>query len=92
MIRARVEGHMVATRKHPSLRGWRLLLCQPIDVEGRPEGQPQVAIDSYGAGLHSKVILSTDGSCARLAVGDPMSPVRMMIIAVEDEPGPEATP
>jgi len=83
---------MVATRKHPSLRGWRLLLCQPIDAEGRPEGQPQVAIDPQGAGLHSKVILSTDGSGARLVVGDPMSPVRMMIIAVEDETAPEAPP
>ena len=83
---------MVATRKHPSLRGWRLLLCQPIDVEGRPEGQPQVAIDPHGAGLYSKVILSTDGSGARLVVGDPMSPVRMMIIAVEDETSPEGAP
>jgi microcompartment protein CcmK/EutM len=90
MIRARVEGHVVATRKHPSLTGWRLLLCQPIDVAGRPEGQPQVAIDLYGAGLHSKVILSTDGSAARLAVGDPLSPVRLMVVAVEDEP--EAAP
>ena len=90
MLRARVEGHVVATRKHPSLTGWRLLLCQPIDAQGRPEGLPQVAIDPHGAGLHSKVIVSTDGSCARQVVGDPTSPVRLMIVAVEDEP--EAAP
>lgn len=87
MFRARVEGHVVATRKHPSLEGWRLLVCQPIDAAGRPEGQPQVAIDPHGAGLGSKVIVSTDGSAARLAVGDPRSPVRLIILAVEDEPG-----
>lgn len=90
MMRARVEGHVVATRKHPSLDGWRLLLCQPIDAQGRPEGLPQVAIDRHGAGMGSKVILSTDGSCAREVVGDPRSPVRIMVIAVEDEP--EAAP
>ena len=43
MMLARVEGSVVATRKHPSLTGSKLLLCQPIDGEGRPEGQPQVA-------------------------------------------------
>ncbi len=90
MLRAQVEGHVVATRKHPSLTGWRLLLCQPIDAQGRPEGLPQVAIDPHGAGPGSTVILSTDGSCAREVVGDPRSPVRIMIIAIEDEP--EARP
>ncbi len=90
MMRARVEGHVVATRKHPSLTGWRLLLCQPIDAQGRAEGLPQVAIDPHGAGLHSKVIVSTDGSVARQVVGDPRSPVRLMIVAIEDEP--EAAP
>jgi microcompartment protein CcmK/EutM len=85
MMRARVEGHMVATRKHPSLSGWRLLLCQPIDAAGHAEGQPVVAIDPHGAGLHSKVIVSSDGAAARLAVGDPRSPVRLMIVAIEDE-------
>ncbi len=85
MIRARVEGHVVATRKHPSLTGWRLLLCQPLDAQGRPEGVPQVAIDPWGAGLGSRVIISTDGSCAREKVGDPRSPVRLMIVGIEDE-------
>ena len=42
---ARVEGNMVATRKHPSLEGWRLVICQPIGASGEPEGAPQVAID-----------------------------------------------
>jgi ethanolamine utilization protein EutN len=84
MMRARVEGQVVATRKHPSFVGWRLLLCQPIDGRGEPEGLPQVAIDPYGAGMHSTVILSTDGVCTRAVVKDPTSPARIMIVAVED--------
>ncbi len=86
MLLARVEGNVVATRKHPSLEGWRLVICQPINGSGAPEGAPQVAIDAHGAGLHQRVILSSDGSAARKAVGDEQSPARWMIIGLVDEP------
>ena len=82
---SRVEGHVTATRKHPSLAGWRLALCQPVDAEGQPEGTPVVAIDGLGAGLHSRVVISSDGAAARAAVNDAMSPVRMMIVALVDD-------
>ena len=48
---ARVEGNIVATRKHPSLDGWRLVVCQPINLEGEDDGTPIVAIDPYGLSL-----------------------------------------
>ncbi len=86
MLLARVEGNLVATRKHPSLEGWRLVVCQPIDSTGKPEGTPVAAIDAHGAGMHQRVIISSDGSAARQAVGDNKSPVRMMIIGIIDEP------
>lgn len=86
MLLARVEGNLVATRKHKSFEGWRLVICQPIDGAGRPEGAPQVAIDSQGAGLHERVVISSDGSAARAAVKDPKSPARWMIIGIVDEP------
>jgi ethanolamine utilization protein EutN len=86
MLLARVEGNLVATRKHPSFEGWRLVICQPIDGTGRPEGAPQVAIDSLCAGLHQRVVMSSDGSAARAAVKDPKSPARWMIIGLVDEP------
>ncbi len=85
MLLARVEGNVVATRKHSSLRGWRLLVCQPINSSGAPEGAPQVAIDAQGAALHQRVIISSDGSAARTAVGDEKSPVRWMVVGVVDE-------
>jgi len=85
MLLARVEGNVVATRKHPSLVGWRLLICQPVNQTGEPEGVPQVAIDAHGAGLHQRVVISSDGSAARSAVGDEKSPVRWMIVGVVDE-------
>ena len=88
MLLARVEGNVVATRKHPSYEGWRLVLCQPMSAVGEPEGSPMVAIDAHGAGLHQQVIISSDGLAARKAVGNDKSPVRWMVTAVVDEREP----
>lgn len=82
---ARVEGSMIATRKHPSFEGWRLVICQPINKEGEPQGTPLVAIDAHGAGMHQHVIVSSDGKAARTATGDQKSPARMMIVGVVDK-------
>jgi len=86
MLLARVEGNVVATRKHPSFEGWRLVICQPIGAAGDPEGVPQIAIDSHGAGMHQRVVISSDGAAARKAVGDPKSPARWIVIGIVDEP------
>ena len=88
MLLARVEGNVVATRKHPSFEGWRLVICQPIDQTGEAEGSPQIAIDSHGAGMHQRVIISSDGSAARTAVGDQKSPARWLVLGVVDEKEP----
>lgn len=85
MVLARVEGNLTSTRKHPSLHGWRMLICQPLNAAGEAEGVPTVAIDLHGAALHQHVIVSTDGAAARVAVKDPKSPVRNMIIGIIDE-------
>lgn len=86
MFLARVEGNVVATRKHRSLEGWRLVICQPISTAGEPEGVPQIAIDPHGAGMHEHVVISCDGVAARKAVRDDKSPVRWMITAIVDKP------
>ena len=88
MLLARVEGNVTATRKHPSFAGWRLIICQPIGREGQPEGTPCVALDALGAGMHERVLLSSDGLAARKAVGDDKSPARWMIVGLVDEVTP----
>jgi ethanolamine utilization protein EutN len=85
MLLARVEGNVTATRKHPSLQGWRLLICQPIGADDQPEGTPQIVIDAHGAALHQQVVISSDGLAARKAVNDDKSPVRWMVIGVVDQ-------
>jgi microcompartment protein CcmK/EutM len=85
---ARVEGNLVAVRKHPSFEGWRLLICQPIGGGGEPEGTPIVAIDALGAAMHQQVIISSDGLSARRAVGSDKSPARWSVIGIVDEVEP----
>jgi len=85
MLLARVEGNVVATRKHPSFQGWRLVICQPINSAGETQGAPQIAIDAHGAGMHQRVVISSDGAAARKAVGDDKSPVRWLVVGLVDE-------
>ena len=49
----RVVGHAVATVKHPSMTGWRLLVAQPLGNNGKPDGEPQLAVDSLGASVRA---------------------------------------
>ena len=85
MILARVEGTAVSTHKHPSLKGQKMLICQPIDEKGDTYGVPWIAIDPWGASLHSTVLVSTDGAATREHVNDPLSPVRNMVVGIVDD-------
>ena len=85
MISCLVVGHAVSSHCHPSLKGRKMLLCQPLDAADAPSGAPIVAIDCFGAGLHSKVFVSTDGIGARHLVNDRSSPIRNFIQGIIDD-------
>jgi len=70
--------------KHPSLQGWRLLIVQALDPNEKPDGEPLLAIDSLGAGLNARVIISNDGAGARQMVGVKDSPVRWFVMGIQD--------
>lgn len=84
MIYARIDGTIVASACHPSMVGTRTVICQPLDAEGHDEGTPVLAVDPLGAGLHERVILSTDGSATRELVHDPKTPLRNLILGIVD--------
>ena len=84
MFLAQVVGHAVSSFSHPSMKGYKLLLCQALDPEHGLTGAPMVAIDLFGAGLHSKVFVSTDGLGARHIVHDYKSPIRNFIQGIVD--------
>lgn len=84
MLLAMVEGNVVTTIKHPSMRGWKVLIVQPMDTAGRPDGDPLLAIDMLGAGRGTKVLISNDGKGTRQMIGDDNSPVRWAVIGIVD--------
>jgi ethanolamine utilization protein EutN len=84
MLIGMVEGSVVSTVKHPSMKGWKLLIVQPLDEAGQPDGDPQLAIDSIGAGRGIKVLMTNDGKGARELVGDTTSPVRWSVVGLVD--------
>lgn len=84
MLHARIDGHATATVAHPSLRGQRIVLCTPVDEDGAETGPPVAAVDPIGAGRHSIVMITTDGSWTQNTVHDDRSPIRNQVIGVID--------
>jgi len=82
---ARVIGRATATLKHRSMQGAKLLLVQPQTVDGRPDGEPFLAVDGVGAGADEVVMLTSDGRYSRQLLGVDITPVRWTIIGVKDE-------
>lgn len=81
---ARVVGHATATVKHPSMRGWRLLVVQPMASDGSADGDPLLVVDSLGAARGETVLITNDGAGARELVGDNTTPVRWTVMGIPD--------
>ena len=77
---ATIKGHVTSTMKHRSLDGWRLLIAVPES----PDLAPQIVLDSLGAGIGQRVMISSDGSEARKMVGDQRSPARWTVMGIID--------
>jgi microcompartment protein CcmK/EutM len=86
MIDARIDGTVTSTHCHPSLRGWRVAICQPVDETGRDAGDPVLALDPLLAGLHQRVCITSDGESARSLVHDARSPARFFVVGLIDTP------
>ncbi|HEV2444542.1 MAG TPA: EutN/CcmL family microcompartment protein [Candidatus Sulfopaludibacter sp.] len=84
MLIARVIGELVATQKHPSHEGRKVLLVQPLNLDGSDRGDAVVALDAVDAGVGDKVLVATEGFSAMTAVGRPQSPIDMAVIGFID--------
>lgn len=84
MLLARVVGNVVATQKNAKLEGCKLLLVQPVDMDGAPRGAAVLAIDSVDAGVGDRVLLIQDGRSAQLLLGKGVAAVDAAIVGVVD--------
>ena len=81
---ARVIGTLVATQKHERFVGQKLLLVQPLTLEGRDQGAAVLAIDSVGAGVGERVLLVQEGKAAQAALGRQPAAVDAAIVGIVD--------
>ncbi len=84
MLIGRVIGDVVATQKAPSHVGRKILVVQPLNLDGSDRGDAVLALDAVDAGIGERVLVVTEGFCAMTAVERPNSPIDMAIVGVID--------
>ena len=84
MMLARIIGTVVATRKDSRLEGKKLLICRPVDPDGKDEKGYLIAVDTVHAGFREQVLI-VQGSSARMAQGCKDTPVDAAIIGIVDQ-------
>jgi ethanolamine utilization protein EutN len=84
VIIARVVGNVIASQKQKSHEGKKILLIQPLDLEGQPMGDVVVALDSVDAGVGDRVLAVQEGFSAMTSVGHTDSPIDAAVIGVID--------
>jgi microcompartment protein CcmK/EutM len=85
MTLCKVTGTLVATQKTPSLREYKLLIVQPIDLDGKSIGRDVIAIDQVDAGVGDRVLIIQEGSGAQQMLKRKDVPVHSVVVAVVDD-------
>ena len=84
MLIGTVIGDVVATQKVASHEGRKILIVQPIQLDGTDRSDPILALDAVGAGIGERVLLTTEGFSAMTAVGRPNSAIDSAVIGIID--------
>lgn len=80
----KVIGTIVATRKDSSLVGYRLLVIQPLDAEGRSIGDPVTAVDIQGAAGRGEIVYIVTGGDAAFVSAEREMPVDVAVVGIVD--------
>lgn len=83
MLLAKVIGTVVASAKTERVDGLKMLILQPLDLDGKPKGNYVVAFDAVGAG-DGEVVLYVTGSSARQTPATDNRPADATIFAIVD--------
>lgn len=84
MMLGRVIGTLVATQKNEHLKDRKILIVQPVDLDGKHIGRDVLAIDSADAGVGDTVLVIQEGQGAAQVLGNKKVPVHSVIVAVVD--------
>ena len=84
MIIGRIVGDVVATQKSKSHEGRKILVVQPLNLDGSDRGDVVLALDAVQAGVGDRVLVVSEGYSAMTAVGRPQSPIDMAVVGIVD--------
>lgn len=84
MTLCKVTGTLVATQKSPALKEQKLLIVQPIDLDGKFIGRDLIALDQLDAGVGDTVLIIQEGSGAQQILKRKDVPVHSIVVAVVD--------
>ena len=85
MALAKVKGNIVSTQKNSYLKGHKLLIVHPIDLNSKYMGKKDiVALDFVDAGVGDTVLLVQEGKAVQQILGHRKAPVHSIIVAIVD--------
>lgn len=84
MTLCKVTGTIVSTQKNQTLKEYKLLIVQPIDLSGKFIGKDVLAIDTVDAGIGDTVLIIQEGAGAQQALKRKDMPVHTVVVAVVD--------
>ncbi len=83
MLLGKVIGSVWATRKYESIKGYKIMLVQPLNSEEEELGDPIIALDTVGAGA-GEIIFYITSSEAVIPLDVDMAPVDASIVGIVD--------
>jgi ethanolamine utilization protein EutN len=86
MVLGKVVGTIVTTISHPHYKNRRLLVVQPLTLDGE-ESAPEddfIALDNTQAGIGDTVLVNREGNGARQALKNPDAAVISVIVGIVD--------
>lgn len=84
MTLGKVTGSIVSTQKNETLKEHKLLVIQPIDLDGTFIGKDVLALDMVDAGVGDTVLYIQEGAGAQQILNRKDVPVHTIIVAVVD--------
>ena len=85
MVLAKVKGNVVSTQKNTHLKGHKLLIVHPVDLNKKYIGKKDiVALDFVDAGIGDLVLLVQEGKAVQQILGHRKAPVHSVIVAIVD--------
>ncbi|MBE3117438.1 MAG: EutN/CcmL family microcompartment protein [Planctomycetes bacterium] len=84
MILGKVVGTVVTTISHRDYKNRRLLIVQPLVLEGESPDDDFIALDNTHAGIGDTVLVNREGNGARQVLKNPDACIISVIVGIVD--------